>query len=236
MNSIQKAVKKIRKKITTRDLAMMAIGIVITAGGVYMVNKIEQHETALASKSSKITSPWIPETVKHWEKPIGKMAQRYDIDPNLIAIIITMESGGYPKATSEVNAKGLMQIMPLTAEDIAARYIEKPVKKYDLYDPETSIEFGAAYLAMLRDEYGTAKQGPSWNDTVELIAAAYNGGFSAANALEKGEGLRDTQTLSYSRDAFNMWRERNSESSPTFERWKERGGDELITSAKNWQQ
>lgn len=236
MSHVKKTIKKIRKKFTRRDVVMIGAGIAITTAGVLAVNSIERHETALTPESSRITSPWIPDTVKYWEKPISEMAKRYDIDPNLIAIIITLESGGYPKATSEVNAKGLMQIMPLTAEDIAKRYVKKPQKKYDLHNPETSIEFGTAYLAMLRNEYGTAKQGPSWNDTVELIAAAYNGGFSAANALEKGEGLRDTQTLSYSRDAFNMWRERHSETSPTFDRWKERGGDELIQKAKEWQQ
>lgn len=235
MSHIQKTMKKIRKKFTRRDVIMVAAGIAITTAVVMSVNSIEHHETALAPESKHITSLWIPDTVKHWEKPISEMAKRYDIDPNLIAIIITLESGGYPKATSEVDAKGLMQIMPLTAGDIAKRHLKKPQEKYDLHNPETSIEFGTAYLAMLRDEYGTAKQGPSWNETVELIAAAYNGGFSAANALEKGEGLRDTQTLSYSRDAFNMWRERHSETSPTFDRWKERGGDELIQKAQDWQ-
>ena len=93
--------------------------------------------------------------------------------------------------------------------------------------------FGTAYLALLRDEFGTTAQGPSWNATVELIAAGYNGGPGASNSLEKGEGLRDPQTVIYSRDAFNMWRERHAASSPTFERWKERGGYILLDKAKN---
>lgn len=193
---------------------------------------VKDNQTPLKPESSSITSPWIPETVKQYEKDIDDMAKRYNIDPNLIAIIITMESGGYPKAKSEADAKGLMQVTPPTAGDIASRYLKDPVKKYDLFDPRTSIEFGTAYLAVLRDEYGTAKQGPSWDSTVELIAAAYNGGFGAANAIEKGEGLNDAQTVVYSRDAFNMWRERHAQKSPTFERWKERGGIELIEKAE----
>jgi soluble lytic murein transglycosylase-like protein len=161
------------------------------------------------------------------------MAQKYDIDPNLIAIIMTIESGGYAKATSEAGAKGLMQIMPPTAGDIASRYLKEPRTTYDLQDPRTGIEFGTAYLALLRDEFGSADQGPSWNSTVESIAAAYNGGPGAANSLEQGAGLRDTQTVAYSRDVFNMWRERHAASSPTFDRWVERGGSVLIDKAKN---
>lgn len=215
---------------------MLVIGGALTFTIIWLGTAMKKHETTpLAQKANKITSPWIPDTVKYWDKPITEMAKRYDLDPNLIAIIITLESGGYPKATSEVDAKGLMQLMPLTAEDTADRYIKKSQKEYDLYKPETSIEFGTAYLAMLRDEYGIVKHGSSWNETVELIAAAYNGGFGAANAIEKGEGINDTQTLSYSRDAFNMWRERNATTSPTFDRWKERGGDELIKKAAEYQ-
>lgn len=229
---------EIREKIKSlppkqsKDWVMLVTGGLIVLLGVFIVNLFKQSETPLSPESSKITSPWVPQTVKSYEKPITEMAKKYDLDPNLIAIIITLESGGYSKAKSEVGAEGLMQLMPATAKDTAARYIKKPQKKYNLQDPRTNIEFGTAYLAMLRDEYGTAKQGPSWDSTVELIAAAYNGGFGAANAIEKGEGLNDAQTVVYSRDAFNMWRERHAKKSPTFERWKERGGIELIKKAQ----
>jgi hypothetical protein len=48
----------------------------------------------------------------------------------------------------------------------------------------------------------------------------------------KGEGLTDTQTVVYSRDVFNMWRERFQKDSPTYDRWLERGGQALIDAAK----
>jgi soluble lytic murein transglycosylase len=159
------------------------------------------------------------------------MAKKYNIDPNFIAIIMTMESGGYSKAKSNDNAQGLMQITPPTAQDISTKFLKTPVTQYNLFDPNTSIEFGAAYLAYLRDQFGTAQQGPDWNATAELVAAGYNGGPGAANSLEQGKGLLDTQTVVYSRDAFNMWRERHASSSPTFDRWKERGGSNLLNLA-----
>jgi soluble lytic murein transglycosylase-like protein len=186
----------------------------------------------LKPESDHITSSWIPATVRKWDKPINEMAEKYNVDPNLIAIIITMESGGNAKAHSEADAKGLMQITPPTAQDIAAKFLKEPTQKYDLLDPKTNIEFGTAYLSYLRDEFGTEEQGPTWNSTVELIAAGYNGGPGASNRLEQGKGLTDVETVVYSRDAFNMWRERHAKTSPTFDRWKERGGKDLLDQAK----
>lgn len=223
--------KRLKLRITPRDCAMLLIGAVVVLAGFITAMAVKDHRTTLSYDTDAITIPWVPASVKQWQPEIVKQAKKYDISPNLIAIIITMESGGNPKAHSEADAQGLMQVTPLTAKDIAARYLKKPVTSYDLYDPATSIEFGTAYLAVLRDNFGEARQGPSWNETVELIAAGYNGGPGAANAVLKGEGLNDTQTVVYSRDAFNMWRERNAAKSPTFSRWLERGGQSMVDSA-----
>jgi soluble lytic murein transglycosylase len=186
----------------------------------------------LKPQAQTITSPWIPATVKHWETQIDQNAAKYKIDPNLVAIVMNLESGGSASASSDAGAKGLMQITVPTSKDIASKYLKQPVDYYNLEDPNTNIEFGTAYLAELRKVYGTWDQAPTWNETVELVAAAYNGGFGAANAIIKGEGLTDTQTVVYSRDAFNMWRERFSGTSPTYDRWLERGGQKLVDQAK----
>lgn len=212
---------------------MILLGAAIVLGGVLGSHFIRSLQVPLAPESSGVTARWIPPTVRHWDKPVNEMAEKYKVDPNLIAIIITLESGGNPKAESPIGAQGLMQITTPTAKDIAAKFLKEPRKKYNLLDPRTNIEFGAAYLAYLRDEFGTIQQGPTWVSTVELIAAGYNGGPGAANNLEQGKGLRSAETVVYSRDAFNMWRERHASQSPTFNRWKERGGSELINAAKN---
>jgi soluble lytic murein transglycosylase-like protein len=222
--------RKIQRMLSRRDGLMILFGASLTLLIIGGVTLMKHAKTPLAYQHG-ITIPWLPSTVTRWQKPIDDMSKRYDIDPNLIAILMTMESGGYSKAQSEVGAQGLMQITPLTAKDIASRYLKKPVSHYNIMDPKTNIEFGTAYLALLRDEYGTWQQGPSWSYTVELMAAAYNGGFGAANSIDHGTGLRDTQTVVYSRDAFNMWRERHAKNSPTFDRWKERGGSSLLEQA-----
>lgn len=226
--------KKLRRLLPTngRDWQMLLLGagaiVVVVIGAIIIHNA----QVPLKPEASTVTISWLPPTVKRWQSTINEMAKTYNIDPNLIAIIITMESGGYSKAHSDAGAEGLMQVTPPTAKDIAAKYLKQPRSHYDLKDPRTNIEFGTAYLAELRDVFGDVSQGPTWNSTVELVAAGYNGGPLAANHLEQGKGLHDTQTVVYSRDVFNMWRERHASSSPTFDRWKERGGSTLIDAAK----
>jgi len=225
-----------RLTLSMRDYVLAIIGAVIALLIIGAIMLINNSKTPLPYTDAGVTAAWLPSTVKHWDTPINTYAKKYDIDPNLIAILMTMESGGDAKAKSGAGAVGLMQLTPLTAGDIAKMYLKKPVTKYDLSDPNTNIEFGTAYLAMLRDQFGTMQQGPDFLRTVELVAAGYNGGPGTANALEKGEGLRDTQPVIYSRDAFNMYRERVSKTSPTFDRWKERGGTILLDAAKKSQQ
>lgn len=225
-------IRRFRLRLPSRhDSMMILVGIIITLVGVGIVTLINHSKVPLKPQAATITSPWVPSTVKHWQTPIDQNAKKYNIDPNLIAIIMTMESGGYAKANSG-QAEGLMQIAPSTAKDIAANRLKKPVKSYNIWDPATNIEFGTAYLAYLRDTFGSYQQGPSWNTTTELVAAAYNGGPLAALHLEQGKGLHDPQTVIYSRDAFNMWRERQAGSSPTYQRWLDRGGSTLIDAAK----
>jgi soluble lytic murein transglycosylase-like protein len=231
-----KYLKNLLGKLRKRDVLIFGIGVAFALLSVKIISIIYNSQTPVPNQSGGISTRWIPPTVKYWQTPINENAKKYNIDPNLLAIIMTMESGGDSNAKSGAGAIGLMQITGPTAKDIASKYLKSPIKKYNLSNPNTNVEFGAAYLAYLRDIFGTAKQGPDWNSTVELIAAAYNGGPSAAASLEDGQGLRDTQTVVYSRDAFNMWRERHAASSPTFDRWKERGGSLLLDAAQKAKQ
>jgi soluble lytic murein transglycosylase len=234
--TLKHTAKKAWGRLSRRDWLMLLAGFIIALLIVKVISVIENGRAQIPYQSAGVSAPWVPSTVKYWDKTINEMGKRYNVDPNLIAIIMTMESGGDASAKSEDNAVGLMQITPPAAKDIASKYLKTPVTKYNLYNPTTNIEFGTAYLAWLRDYFGTAQQGPSWNATVELVAAGYNGGPGAAGSLEAGQGLTNDQTIIYSRDAFNMWRERNAKDSPTFDRWKERGGTLLIDAAKTHNQ
>lgn len=93
-------------------------------------------------------------------------AEEYDLDPYLVAAVIRNESRFRPRATSPEGARGLMQVMPETGEDVA-RELDLPFSADLLYDPAYNIRIGSWYLAHLQEEFG--------GDTV-LALAAYNGG------------------------------------------------------------
>ncbi|NPV00476.1 MAG: lytic transglycosylase domain-containing protein [Brevinematales bacterium] len=87
------------------------------------------------------------------------------IDKNLIYAIIRAESLYMPKARSYVGAKGLMQLMPATANWMSASLLGK--KDVDLYDTGLNILLGTAYLSDNIKAYGYIS-----------AIAAYNSGYS----------------------------------------------------------
>jgi soluble lytic murein transglycosylase-like protein len=218
--------------VTVRDLLFVAAGIVLASVIYIILTMINHAQAPLRPQTATIDSPWIPSTVKHWQGQIDANAKKYDIDPTFLAIIMTLESGGNPKANSG-EAKGLMQITPVTAKDIAGKYLKKPVTKYDLYDPATSIEFGAAYLSYLRTAFTDYTQAPTYDLAAEAVGAGYNGGPSATVDLLQGKGIVNEQTVLYSRNVLYFWRERHASSSPAYLRWRdEAGGIRLIQAAE----
>ncbi len=89
---------------------------------------------------------------------INKYAAQYNLDPNMVASIITIESSWNPNATSSANCKGLMQVNP--------KYVGG-----NLYDPETSIREGCKIFRKCLDAY---------NGDVAHALVAYNRGIAGA--------------------------------------------------------
>lgn len=115
-----------------------------------------------------------------YEEAIQESADRHEVSPYLIAAVIEAESGWDPEARSAVGAVGLMQVMPSTAEELARRGMVD-ARRYDdgdLNDPETNIEYGAAYLRYLVERY----------HEIETALAAYNAGLANADAWARQGG------------------------------------------------
>ncbi|MDD4801554.1 MAG: lytic transglycosylase domain-containing protein [Syntrophomonas sp.] len=94
-------------------------------------------------------------------------AQEYNVDPYLVFAIIRAESKYQTAAESPVGAKGLMQIMPDTAQWIAGQIKVQGFKNDDLHKPEVNIRFGCWYLRNLSDEF---------KGNLPLMVASYNAG------------------------------------------------------------
>ncbi|MBR2822984.1 MAG: dephospho-CoA kinase [Clostridia bacterium] len=80
---------------------------------------------------------------------IESVAQEYNLRPAFVAAIIRNESSFQPRAESNVGARGLMQLMPDTAEWIAGKMKLSGYAFDRMYDPESNIRFGCWYLRYL---------------------------------------------------------------------------------------
>jgi soluble lytic murein transglycosylase-like protein len=93
-------------------------------------------------------------------------SDRHRMDPALILAVIHVESRFDPFAFSSAGAMGLMQILPSTGAELAAREGVAWRGPQSLFDPALNVRLGIAYLKELADRYG--------NTSVAL--AAYNWG------------------------------------------------------------
>lgn len=89
------------------------------------------------------------------------------VEPELLRAIIVVESGFNPAAVSTKGARGLMQLMPVTAQAYGVT---------DASDPAQNVKAGARYLRDLLDRYG---------DDLTLALAAYNAGEGAVERFGK---------------------------------------------------
>ena len=90
----------------------------------------------------------------HHDATIRRESAKNALDPAWVAAEIRAESVFDPNARSPADARGLMQVLPGTGAGVAAK-IGLPWKGGDsLYDADTNIAVGTAYLRQLMDKYG----------------------------------------------------------------------------------
>lgn len=89
---------------------------------------------------------------------IHEKAEKYQVDPILVAAVIEQESKFHRKAQSNVGARGLMQLMPKTGRWMGA---------HDLYDPEQNVDAGVKYIKYLQTRF---------DGNLKKTIAAYNAG------------------------------------------------------------
>nr|WP_123771199.1 lytic transglycosylase domain-containing protein [Vulcaniibacterium tengchongense] len=90
----------------------------------------------------------------HHDATIRREAARNRLDPAWVAAEIRAESVFYPRARSSANAMGLMQVLPATGAAVARNLGLPWGGAESLYDSDTNIVLGTAYLRQLLDRYG----------------------------------------------------------------------------------
>jgi soluble lytic murein transglycosylase-like protein len=132
------------------------------------------------SDNSKADTYSLPSISKHKKERrfhpiILQEANRYKIDPCLVKAIIMAESGYNPKAISKRGAKGLMQLMPSTAEALGVE---------DIFNPEQNISGGIRYFKQLVNRF---------DGDVKLALAAYNAGSQNVRHYQGIPPFKSTQ-------------------------------------------
>jgi soluble lytic murein transglycosylase len=160
--------KVLRRRITLLVIALVAVGI-----------------------ATLMVKPWADKAVQELSLPlrhedvIRQQAQDKNLDPTLIAGVIYVESR-FRDQTSHAGAKGLMQIMPSTADYIAHKSGGTRFEQGDLADPQINISYGSWYLRYLLERY---------HGNEPLALAAYNAGEGKVDqwwreAADHGERFR----------------------------------------------
>jgi len=117
--------------------------------------------------------PTTPATDVH--QLLAQAGEQHNIDVELLASVVKAESGGHAHAISRTGARGLMQLMPGTAQQLGV---------HDAFRPDQNIAGGSAYLDQLLTRY---------NDNLAFALAAYNAGPAAVDRYHGIPPYRETR-------------------------------------------
>jgi soluble lytic murein transglycosylase-like protein len=122
-------------------------------------------------------------------------ARTHDIDYELLQALVATESGFDAQAVSPKGARGLMQLMPATAERYGVRGDARTTQENKLFDPRVNVAAGSRYLRDLIARF----QG-----SIELALAAYNAGEGAVQRA--GNRIPDyRETQNYVRTVLQLY-------------------------------
>jgi soluble lytic murein transglycosylase-like protein len=155
-------------------------------------------------------SPIFRPEVQYWGQSIVKWSASHNLDPNLAAVVMQIESCGDPRATSRSGAMGLFQVMPFHFHTS-----DSP------YDPDTNAARGLAYLARsLATAGGDAR----------LAMAGYNGGIGVISRREWTWSAQTKRYVQYGAPIYDDARS-GATSSSALNEWYNNYGASLCRQA-----
>jgi soluble lytic murein transglycosylase-like protein len=163
----------------------------------------------VAAQSGQI-SPIFSREVQYWADQIVAWAAQHDLNPDMVATVMQIESCGDPNAVSRAGAQGLFQVMPF---HFAAGE--------DMQDPDTNASRGMSYLV---------ERLKQTNGDVGRAFAGYNGGHVAAGSSWDRWAHETQRYYVWSTGIYGEAQEGLTES-PTLARWMEAGGASLCRQA-----
>ncbi|KAA3613193.1 MAG: hypothetical protein D8M58_12870 [Calditrichaeota bacterium] len=157
-----------------------------------LIAEIEQRlqdKRHLGKLSRNLKNSRLGRSIDKYKPIIKKYSKRYGFDWRLIVAQIAQESSFKEKARSRVGAKGLMQLMPMTAEEISR---ELDIK-YIMKNPRENITAGIYHLKKQMRYFPDSKP----VDRTRLALASYNAG--------PGRVFDAQEIASYHKKSDNKW-------------------------------
>lgn len=170
----------------------------------------EAINASIAASLPGLISPIFSPEVQHWAPQIVAWAQAHNLDPNMAATVMQIESCGDPNAVSIAGAQGLFQVMPFHFE-----------AHENMQDPDTNARRGLAYLAARLVQT---------NGDVGRAFAGYNGGHGAA-ATSWDNWAHETQRYYVWSTGIYAEAQQGLSESPTLQQWMVAGGASLCRQA-----
>lgn len=154
-------------------------------GLVVTVEKAEKEKMQLQHRvRRKVRAPYISKAkgiISTYDHYFKEAARLVGWDWKLIAAQCYQESGFDPSAESWAGAKGLMQLMPASAEHVG-------LAEHHIFEPAENVAAAARFLRELNGLFGDI---PSAEERIKFVLAAYNGGVGHvrdAMALSRKHG------------------------------------------------
>lgn len=183
---------------------MVVLGIIVgmSWSSVLYVNQQADKAAAVFASYTRVRSEV---TAFPFSDQINLYSIKYDLDPSLVASIISQESHFKPTAVSSTGARGLMQIMPVTWRELNPNsqcdgLHDPPACGNDcIFDVDANLRTGIAYLRSLIDRF---------NGDVIMALAAYNAG--ASKVYEQDDAASSCvppirETRNYVQKIVNYW-------------------------------
>ena len=191
-------------------LSVFLITCLITALALNTPVKISAASPNEQTSSTHQLSPIFTREVQHWADAITRWANASALDPNLVAVIMQIESCGDPSARSSAGAMGLFQVMPFHFQ-----------LGENSYDPEINALRGLNYLT---------RSLQAANGDARLALAGYNGGIGV---ISRSEWTWHAQTKRYVYYGAPIYADARSgaTTSPMLDEWYRKYGAGLCRDA-----
>jgi len=164
----------------------------------------------IAAAGSGSLAPLFTPQIQYWAVDIMRWASAHQVDANLVATVMQIESCGNPDARSSAGASGLFQVMPFHF-----------LVYENAFDPDINALRGMDYLARsLQHSGGNAR----------LALAGYNGGIGV---IDRAEYTWAAETIRYAYWGSGIYSDaaQNASQSTRLNEWLAAGGASLCRKA-----